>query len=243
MNQFGSQSFNWNVLSKTAPLSSNVREHLKNVYGCLSLAALASTAAVVHHLRYHWIGRGSMWMPSVALIGIIFWIQMDSNKTNYGKRIGLLCAFGYLQGMVIAPLIELTLEIDASILTTAFVAALSVFVCFSASALLAKRRSYLYIGGFLSSCVTFMALLSLMNIFWRSTVIFDIRLYGGLAMFCLYILYDTQMIVEKASLGDYDIVGHAINLYIDLVAVFIRILIILLKNRDKKEKKSKSSRR
>ena len=45
-----------------------------------------------------------------------------------------------------------------------------------------------------------------------------LSLDAGLAMFCLYILYDTQVIVEKASLGDLDIVKHAVDLYIDLVS-------------------------
>jgi FtsH-binding integral membrane protein len=56
-------------------------------------------------------------------------------------------------------------------------------------------------------------------------------------MFCGYILYDTQLIVEMASGGDFDLAKHALMLYTDLVAIFVRIVIILLKNSNRKSRK------
>lgn len=45
------------------------------------------------------------------------------------------------------------LHVDPSILVTALLATTTVFVCFAGTALFAKRRSFLYLGGVLSSCV------------------------------------------------------------------------------------------
>ena len=64
----------------------------------------------------------------------------------------------------------------------------------------------------------------------------------GLLIGCLYIIYDTQMIVERAENGDKDEISHAMILFVDLFELFIRILQILIelqKNEDNKKKKEK----
>lgn len=58
-------------------------------------------------------------------------------------------------------------------------------------------------------------------------------------IFLLYILFDTQMIVEKAAAGNEDYVKAALDLFIDFVAVFVRITVIMLNNAEKRDKKRK----
>ncbi len=59
-------------------------------------------------------------------------------------------------------------------------------------------------------------------------------LLGGLFVACLYIIYDTQIIVERAERGDKDVPTHTMMLFIDLFDLFIRILKILMElNKDK----------
>jgi hypothetical protein len=53
-------------------------------------------------------------------------------------------------------------------------------------------------------------------------------LYFGLLVFVGYIVVDTQEIVEKAHLGDMDYVKHALTLFTDLAAIFVRILVIMV---------------
>ena len=47
-------------------------------------------------------------------------------------------------------------------------------------------------------------MLSLMNLFIGSQLLFEINLYLGLAIMCAFVLYDTQLIVEKRRMGDED---------------------------------------
>jgi hypothetical protein len=47
-----------------------------------------------------------------------------------------------------------------------------------------------------------------------SSGLYAIELYGGLCMFMLYIVFDTQMIIEDAHQGRSDFVAHAMQLLI-----------------------------
>ena len=49
-------------------------------------------------------------------------------------------------------------------------------------------------------------------------------------VFSLFICVDTQIIIERALNGDSDSVHSALDLFLDFLNIFIRIMIILSKN-------------
>lgn len=102
-----------------------------------------------------------------------------------------------------------------------------VFVSFSISALLAERGRWLYFGGTLISFLNIMILLSFANLFLRSTLIYQLHLYMGLFVICGFVIYDTQLIIEKHHMGSRDFIMHSLDLFIDFVGVFRHLLVIL----------------
>lgn len=54
--------------------------------------------------------------------------------------------------------------------------------------------------------------------------------------------YVLQVIVEKAECGDTDHIKHALDLFVDFAAIFVRILVIMLQNAERREEKSDSRR-
>ena len=46
-------------------------------------------------------------------------------------------------------------------------------------------------------------------------------------MFCGFVLFDTQLIIERFNNGDNDYIWHSVDLFIDFIAIFKRLLIIL----------------
>merc|ERR1711966_82330 len=123
---------------------------------------------------------------------------------------------------------------------TALMGTCTIFACFSAASMLAKRREFLYLGGMLSSAISMLFMARFLNMMmggFLSSGLYAIELYGGLCMFMLYIVFDTQMIIEDAHQGRSDFVAHAMQLLIDFVAIFVRLLIILTQNAEKRERR------
>jgi len=160
------------------------------------------------------------------------------------KRFGLLMAASLLEGASVGPLIKLAIDFDPSILVTAFVGTALAFGCFSAAAIIAKRREFLYLGGLLSSGLSVLVWLQFAaSIFGHSSATFKFELYFGLLIFLGYMVFDTQEIIERAHYGDLDYVKHALTLFTDFVAVLVRILIIMLKNASEKSEEKKRKKR
>lgn len=106
------------------------------------------------------------------------------------------------------------------------------------AALLSERRSFLYLGGFLLSSLNYMLIFSMIAWIFPGlrSLNLALSLYGGLAVFSAYIIYDTQFMIEKAAtMGkEADAVIDAASLFINVVAIFVRILVIMLKSAAKK---------
>lgn len=59
-------------------------------------------------------------------------------------------------------------------------------------------------------------------------------------------MYDTQMIVERASAGLMDVPGHSMELFMDLYSLFIRLAQILMKKefeRDNEKRRKRGANR
>jgi len=69
-------------------------------------------------------------------------------------------------------------------------------------------------------------------------MLFDINLYLGFFVFCAFVLYDTQLIVEKRRLGDDDYIWHSVDLFLDFINIFRKLMIILSKKENEKKKKN-----
>ncbi|KVH88626.1 Bax inhibitor 1-related protein [Cynara cardunculus var. scolymus] len=207
-------SWTYDSLKNFRQISPVVQTHLKQVYLSLCCALVASAIGAYLHILWNIGGL----LTTFATLGCMFWL-LATPPYEEQKRVSLLMASALFQGASIGPLIELAINFEPSILVSAFMGTAIAFACFSGAAMLARRREYLYLGGFLSS-----------------------GLYFGLLVFVGYMVVDTQEIIEKAHFGDLDYVKHALTLFTDFVAVFVRILIIMLKNSAEKEERKKRRR-
>ncbi|KAK1229778.1 hypothetical protein PQX77_001688 [Marasmius sp. AFHP31] len=108
----------------------------------------------------------------------------------------------------------------------------------------AKNDKYLNLGGPLLAGVTVVALSSLapmvLPLGLRGLAVTEaISLYGGLALFGAFVLYDTQKILHHARLAEQglmkrDPMNEAIGLELDMINIFIRLVQILAMQNNRK---------
>ncbi|KAL9287191.1 hypothetical protein AtEden1_Chr4g0293671 [Arabidopsis thaliana] len=221
------------------------------VYLTLFFALLASAIGAYIHMVWNIGGNVS----TLGFSGVMIWLRFTLYEPNMwvsfitytyfslkmSKRLYLLFLSALLKGASVGPMIMLVIFFDSSVLVTAFVGTAVAFVCFSAAAMLATRREYLYLGASLACCMSILWWVQIASsIFGGSTTVFKFGLYFGLLIFVGYIVVDTQMITEKAHHGDMDYVQHSFTFFTDFASLFVQILVL---NMFRKMKKGRKDRR
>ncbi|KII94044.1 hypothetical protein PLICRDRAFT_132401 [Plicaturopsis crispa FD-325 SS-3] len=149
-------------------------------------------------------------------------------------------AFNACQAATLSPLFFLS----PAILSRAALYTCGVVGSLSYVGATATNDKYLYMGGPLLAGVTVVALSSLapmaLPLGLRALAVTEsISLYGGLAVFGGFVLYDTQKILHHARLaeqghGTRDPMAEAISLQLDMINIFIRIVQILSMQQNRK---------
>lgn len=218
-------------------IEKSLQNHLKNVYSTLALCLFVAAFGCFLHISTEFLKGGFLTAFGSIVLMLLLYATPDSGE-NEKLRLAYLLGFAGLSGLSTGPLLDLAITIDPSIVATAFMGTSVVFGCFTLAALYAPDRKYLYLGGTLLSLMSTMFWMALFNVFFGSHFIFQLNLYVGLAVMCGFVLYDTQIIMEKCRRGDRDYVWHAVDLFVDFMGIFRRILIILMQKEDQRKKKS-----
>ncbi len=141
-------------------------------------------------------------------------------------------AFNTLMSFSIAPLVYMAgtqLAAQASLMTAGAVGGLAYVACMS------KNDAFLGLNGFLAAGSGVMLACSVASFFTNSALVHNIWLYGGLALFLAYVLYDVNQIRIKAERASvFDPLRESIHIYMDTINIFIRILMILNNKKNNK---------
>ncbi|OXV07363.1 hypothetical protein Egran_04871 [Elaphomyces granulatus] len=177
-----------------------------------------------------WVVIGVGLVTSIATMYGTFYTPPE----NYLPKYALWTAFNLTQAALLSPLMFMSpaLLARAGLYTVGMMGSIA-FVGATA-----KQEKYLYLGGPLLAGVTVVALSGFAPLVLPATAARTLMwseriwLYGGLAVFGGFTLYDVQKILHHARLAERgvikkDVVNESISLELDFLNIFIRMVQIL----------------
>lgn len=210
-------------------LEPELRAHLKGVYLCLSTTA-ASTA-VGCGLYYGEFAQYGI-LSSLMTFGLIAALHFfPDNGKNFWFRFLMVVCFGFCAGQLLGPLMQFVALVDQKLIISSLVGSTAIYLSLTLTAIFSPARKYLFLNGILIAMCNTMTIMSLLNIFVKSYLVQYMQLHLGVAVMAGFVLYNTQVIMEKFRSGDHDSINHSIGLFFDMVNLLRKVLVLLAERR------------
>jgi len=212
---------------------------LKKVYGILSLqlafTTLVSAVVLLSPSIQYFLTRNTWFLIVNALVSVVTIFPLLSKRNSYPTNFYLLGFFTVMQSIAIGAIVslyDLTLVLQAFFLTAIIVASLTMYT-------FQTKHDITYLNTTLSSLLLLTVIGGISQLFLRSQLLETGLIILGVLLFSIYIVYDTQMIMKHLSAEEY--IVAVINLYLDIINLFIKILRLLdqLKGREEENKRKK----
>ncbi|ESZ98757.1 Bax Inhibitor family protein [Sclerotinia borealis F-4128] len=185
------------------------------------------------------------WVVMIGGMALSIGTMMGTRATdpsNYIQKYALWTGFNVTQAAFIAPLLFMA---PPAIIARAGLYTIAMMGSISFVGATAKQEKYLYLGGPLLAGVALVAVSGLAPLVLPATAVRtlafteNIWLWGGLAVFGGFTLYDVQKILAHARMAERgmmrrDAVNESISLELDFLNIFIRMVQILMMQQRKK---------
>ncbi|XP_036387662.1 growth hormone-inducible transmembrane protein [Megalops cyprinoides] len=201
-------------------------------FTALSAVAVSRTPALMSlMMRGSWLAIGATF---AAMIGAGMLVRSISYEHSpVPKHLAWMFHAGVM-GAVVAPLTLLggPLVMRAAWYTAGIVGGLSTV------AMCAPSEKFLNMGGPLAVGLGVVFASSLGSMFLPPTSpfgagLYSIAVYGGLVLFSMFLLYDTQKVIKRAEtyplygVQKYDPINSCLGIYMDTLNIFMRMVMIL----------------
>jgi FtsH-binding integral membrane protein len=214
-----------------------VANHLKKVYSTLTLFFLMFTGAILWGLNS---GISHHSLIIYSFVGSI--TSMLMLYTNIVHKLISTILTSIFLGLTMVPVLDTLILIDHNIVLIAGLTTFAIFASMTIVSYFMPFKSLFYIGSLLFSGLSVLLVVGILNLFVMSETIHSIELYGGLVLFVIYIVYDSQLMIERAykrgsTVSEFAHIFDAFNLFLDATNIFIRLLEIIGKLKSKSKRK------
>ncbi|KAK6435342.1 hypothetical protein LTR95_008468 [Oleoguttula sp. CCFEE 5521] len=202
----------------------------------VGIIGIAARALHTNGWSYRLMAANPWLVLGIGLVGSIgsMMICYNTKPENYLVKYSAWTAFNLTQAALLSPM----LFFSPAILARAGLYTVGVMGSIAFVGATAKQEKYLYLGAPLLAGVAVVALSGLAPLVLPVTAVRSLAftqnlwLYGGLAVFCGFTLYDVQKILSharqaQAGYRSKDVVNESISLELDFINIFVRMVQIL----------------
>ncbi|NXV83755.1 LFG4 protein, partial [Atlantisia rogersi] len=219
----------FNYGSNVASASVHIRmAFLRKVYSILSIQVLLSTVTSAIFLYSTGVQAFVHERPALVLISGLGSLAIIVALTLYRHQhpVNLYLLFGFYSLNNSLLLLFIVSFYDVSVVLQAFILTTAVFLGLTAYTLQSKRDFSKFGAGYVVILVMyfFFCFICLQMFFYSETIELVFAAAGAL-LFCGFIIYDTHLLMHKLSPEEY--ILAAINLYLDIINLFLNLLRLL----------------
>lgn len=203
---------------------------LRKVYGILTSQLLLTTVIAAAFMMHEGIKdyvQKNNWMLLVAMLGtlvVLFPLMIKRHETPINYI--LLGAFTVMEAYTVGVIVTFY---DKQAVLEAFVLTLGVTVALTIYTLQSKKDFSSWAAG-LFACLWILLLAGLLQLIFPTEVVDKALSIGGAVLFSLFIIFDTHMLMHKLSPEEY--IVATINLYLDIINLFLHLLKLLGERRN-----------
>ncbi|KAK2892848.1 hypothetical protein QQF64_035330 [Cirrhinus molitorella] len=216
----------FNYGTNVATASVHIRmDFLRKVYTILSLQIIITTGVSALFMLCNPIKNFVHESPSLVLISaigsLILLLALAVYRHQHPINLYLLFGFTLLESLSVATAVtfyEYTIVLQAFVLTSAVFLGLTAYTFQS-------KRDFSKLGASLFAGLWILIIASFLRLFFYNDTMELVFAGAGALLFCGFIIFDTHLLMHKLSPEEH--VLASINLYLDIVNLFIYILRIL----------------
>lgn len=216
--------FNYGTNVATASVQIRM-DFLRKVYSILSLQIILTTATSALFMLSSTIREFVHNSPAVVLVSavgsLVLLLVLALYRHQHPLNLYLLALFTLLEAVSVATALtfyEYSTVLQALFLTCAVFIGLTVYTFQS-------KRDFSKLGAGLFACLWILVIAGFMRFFFSSDSVELVLAGSGALVFCGFIIYDTNVLMKQLSPEEH--VLASINLYLDVVNLFLHILRLL----------------
>ncbi|NXL62671.1 LFG4 protein, partial [Chordeiles acutipennis] len=218
----------FNYGTNVASASVHIRmAFLRKVYSILSIQVLLTTITSAVFLYSTGVQAFVHERPALLLISGFGSLSIIVALTFYRHQhpVNLYLLFGFVSICINLNLLLFIVSFyDVFIVLQAFILTTAVFLGLTGYTLQSKR-DFSKFGAGLFTCLWILIFSGFMRLFFYSETMELVFAAAGALLFCGFIIYDTHLLMHKLSPEEY--ILAAINLYLDIINLFLHLLRLL----------------